>query len=172
MGKPVTVIMLPLLLLLTVVSAAKLKLQDKAAIPHWETACNTSLLFSERAETWEEASGECELYGGNLVQIRSMEMNYCILRQAHSKGLTDEWYWHSGNDIDEEGVYRYNRGGDFTPIAGDLILWSPIAWSYGHPEGGRSQNCLEVRLSSDGKAGQWADTSCTNVRSYVCQRKL
>merc|ERR1712112_83708 len=168
MGKPVTVNMLPLLLLLTVVSAAKLQLQDKAAIPHWETACNTSLLFSERAETWEEASGECELYGGNLVQIRSMEMNYCILRHAHSKALPSDWYWHSGNDIDEEGVYRYNRAGDFPPIAGDLILWSPI-WSGGRPSGAKSENCLEVALKSDSYAGQWDDVSCTTTRRYICQ---
>merc|ERR1712098_206215 len=137
-----SVIMLPFLLLLTVVSAAKL--QDKAVVPHWEAACNTSLLFSEKLETWEEASGECELYGGNLVQIRSMEMNYCILRHAHDKALPAYWYWHSGNDIDEEGVYRYN--------------------------GGRSCNCMVLGLSSGENAGLWADIPCNSLRRYICQR--
>merc|ERR1711962_812899 len=166
----VNVIMLPLLLLFTVISAAKL--QDRAVTPHWESVCNTSLLFSEDKKNWKDAWGECELYGGNLVQIRSMEMNYCILRHAHSKALPADWYWHSGNDIDEEGVYRYNRAGDFPPIAGDLILWSPV-WENGRPNGAKSQNCLLVSLSSDGYAGQWADTSCTSpLRRYVCQRRL
>merc|ERR1711962_500801 len=168
--KPTTVIMLSLLLSLTVVSAATL--QDKVVTPHWEAACNTSLLFSEREETWEDASGECKLYGGNLVQIRSMEMNYCILRHAHSKGLPAGWYWHSGNDIDEEGVYRYNRAGDFSPIAGDLILWSPIGWYSGRPDSGEYQNCLDVNLSRDKYAGQWDDGTCTIPLRYICQRKL
>merc|ERR1711962_747366 len=167
----VTVIMLPLLFLLTAVSDAKLQLQDRAVTPHWEAVCNTSLLFSEDKKNWEDARGECELYGGNLVQIRNMEINYCILRHAHSKALPADWYWHSGNDIDEEGVYRYNRAGDFPPLAGDLILWSPI-WENGRPNGAKSQNCLLVSLSSDGYAGQWNDYPCTNVHRYVCQRKL
>merc|ERR1719153_868030 len=103
-------------------------------------------------------------------EIRSMEMNYCILDYAETKALPADWYWHSGNDIDKEGVYRYNRAGDFPPIAGDLILWSPIAWEKGRPQGGRSENCLLVRLSSDLYAGQCADVSCTDHRRYVCQR--
>merc|ERR1712089_54691 len=167
----VTVIMLALLLLLTVISAVKL--QDRAVTPHWEAICNTSLLFSEDKKNWEEASGECELYGGNLVEIRSMEMNYCILLHAHNKAVPGGWYWHSGNDIDVEGVYRYNRAGDFPPIAGDLILWSPIGWEKGRPNGGRSGNCLLVCLRCDDMAGQWANIPCTGYpRRYVCQRKL
>merc|ERR1711962_1875805 len=164
MGKPVTVIMLPLLLLFTVIPAAKL--QDRAVTPHWEAVCNTSLLFSEDKKNWEDAWGECELYGGNLVQIRSMELNYCILRHAHTKGLPADGYWHSGNDIDDEGVYRYNRAGDFPPLAGDLILCSPI-WGSGRPDSGESQNCLVVILTRNQYAGQWNDAPCTIPLRYV-----
>merc|ERR1711962_135977 len=161
-----TVIMFPLLLLITVVSAVPI--QDRAVTPHWRKICNTSLLFSEDKKTWEDAQGNCELYGGSLVQIRSMEMNYCILDYAETKALPGDWYWHSGNDIDKEGVYRYNRA----PLARDLILSSPIAWNTGRPNGGRSQNCLLVNLSSNEYAGQWADQPCTDAWRYVCQRKL
>merc|ERR1711996_40961 len=165
-----TVIMFPLLLLITVVSAVPI--QDRAVTPHWEAVCNTSLLFSEDKKTWEDAQGNCELYGGSLVQVRSMEMNYCILDYAETKVLPADWYWHSGNDIDKEGVYRYNRAGDFPPIAGDLILWSPL-WNVGRPDYGRKENCLVVSLSSGEYAGQWNNYPCTNhVHRYVCQRKL
>merc|ERR1711962_864091 len=156
-----TVIMFPLLLLITVVSAVPI--QDRAVTPHWAAVCNTSLLFSEDKKTWEDAQGNCELYDGSLVEIRSMELNYCILRHAHSKNLPADTYWHSGNDIDDEGVYRYNRAGDFPPLAGDLILWSPI-WNVGRPDYGRKENCLEVHLASDSLAGQWNDQECTIVR--------
>merc|ERR1712098_292728 len=162
----VTVIMFPLLLLITVVSAVQI--QDRAVTPHWAAVCNTSLLFLEDKKTWEDAQGNCELYGGGLVQIRSMEMHYCILSYAQNKGLPADWYWHSGNDIDNEGVYRYNRAGDFPPIAGDLILWSPIWAINGRPNNGRSQNCLQVALISNEYAGQWADDPCTLAWRYVC----
>merc|ERR1712133_290014 len=167
----VTITMLLVFLLLPAIFAADLEENGGGVTPHWEEICNTSLLFSDDRKSWDDATGFCELFGGNLVEIRSMELNYCILRHAHSKALPADWYWHSGNDIDDEGVYRYNRGGDFPPIAGDLILWSPI-WSGGRPSGAKSENCLEVALKSDGYAGQWDDVSCTTTRRYVCQRRL
>merc|ERR1711962_1107649 len=156
----VTITMRLVLLLIPLISAASLQERGGGVTPHWEEICNTSLLFSEDTKSWYDATEFCELLGGNLVEIRSMEMNYCILHHAHHKGLPADWYWHSGNDIDDEGVYRYNRAGDFPPIAGDLILWNPYYYA-GRPNGGRGENCLEVKLTSDAWAGQWADCPCT-----------
>ena len=36
---------------------------------------------------WYEASGECELYGGWLVALGSMEEQNCILKYAHDNGF-------------------------------------------------------------------------------------
>merc|ERR1719342_179176 len=166
------------LLLIPLISAASLPERGGGVTPHWEEICNTSLLFSEDTKSWDGATGFCELLGGNLVEIRSMEMNYCILLHAHQKGLPAGWYWHSGNDIDDEGVYRYNRAGDFPPLSDDLITWSPIWVDFAgdntdEPDGGRNGNCLLVHLSTDNKAGKWADDPCTNAgRHYICQRKI
>merc|ERR1711962_863096 len=131
----VTITMLLVFLLLPAIFAANLEERVAGVTPHWEEVCQTSLLFSEDTKSWDDATGFCELLGGNLVEIRSMEMNYCILLHAQLKGLHAYRYWHSGNDIDNEGVYRYNRAGDFPPLPGDLILWSPI-WSGNDPDGG------------------------------------
>merc|ERR1712080_497750 len=160
---PVTINMILVGLLVTVVSAVTI--QDKAVTPHWENICGTSLLFSEEAKTWDDAIGFCELLGGNLVDIRSMEMNYCILRHAHDKALPQAAYWTSGNDIDDEGVYPYNRHGD-------LVLWSPIWQATENPNGGKSENCLFVLLSTDKQAGKWGDDDCNYPHRYICQRKL
>merc|ERR1712080_256031 len=150
-------------LLLTVVSAVTI--QDKAVTPHWENICGTSLLFSEDAKTWDDAQGFCELLGGNLVDIRSMEMNYCILTHAYHKALPQTGYWHSGNDLEVEGVYRYNRHGDF-------ILWTPFWIGAQDPDGGRIANCLLVGLRTDNHAGKWGDSDCNSPLRYICQRKL
>merc|ERR1719481_646854 len=165
------------LLLIPLISAASLQERVGGGTPHWEQICNTSLLFSQDTKSWYDANGFCELFGGNLVEIRSMEINYCILRHAHHKGLPADWYWHSGNDIDDEGVYRYNRAGDFPPLPGDLITWSPIwvDWAGSNndePNGGQVENCLLVSLSTDNNAGKWLTHTCTVSHRYVCQRKL
>merc|ERR1719153_1623664 len=162
--------MLLVFLLNSVFIAASLQEGGGGVTPHWEEACNTSLLFSEDTKSWDDAKGLCELLGGNLVEIRSMEMNYCILLHAQLKGLPVGWYWNSGNDIDNEGVYRYNRAGDFPPLSGDLITWSPI-WYPGEPNGPK-ENCLIVRLDNGTHAGKFGNDPCTTLRHYICQRKL
>merc|ERR1712098_830711 len=169
----VTITMRLVLLLIPVISAASLQERGGGVTPHWEEICNTSLLFPQDTKSWYDATEFCVLLGGNLVEVRSMEMNYCILRHAHHKGLAADWYWHSGNDIDDEGVYRYNRAGDFPPLPGDLITWSPI-WFIpnNEPNGARGSNCLLVCLSSDFRAGKWADDSCKNKYRYICQRNI
>merc|ERR1711890_217792 len=160
---PVTINMILVGLLVTVVSAVTI--QDKAVTPHWENICGTSLLFSEEAKTWDDAQGFCELLGGNLVDIRSMEMNYCILNHAYHKALPQTNYWHSGNDLDVEGVYRYNRHGDF-------MNWTPIWYGAEDPNGGKYANCLDVHLTTDTQAGKWGDSDCNSAFRYICQRKL
>merc|ERR1712126_512848 len=172
----VTISMLFALLLLPLISAADLKEREGRVTPQWEEVCDTSLLFSEDAKSWHDATGFCELLGGNLVEITSMEFNYCILLHFQHKGLPIYWHWHSGNDIDNEGVYRYNRAGDFPPLPGDLITW-PVIWydnkdQNGEPNGARNENCLMVFLGSDDRAGKWADQPCTYGLPYICQRKL
>merc|ERR1719370_1284192 len=120
--------------LLSAVTAVPVNLQDGAVTPHWTPACGTSLLFSEDKKSWDSARGTCELFGGHLVDITSLQMSSCILSHYHQKGLPGGWYWHSGNDIKEEGVWRYNT-------YGDLINWTPIWNSISdEPNGGRSQN--------------------------------
>merc|ERR1711962_354181 len=145
-------------------------MERQAGVP-WEEVCNTTLFFSEDSKSWDDAKGFCEQIGGNLVEIRSMFMNYCILHHVYHKGLPEAGYWHSGNDIDDEGVYRYNRAADFSLHPGDLILWTPL-WVNNEPDGGRGQNCLYVSLTSNSWAGKWWNAGCTADHPYICQRKL
>ena len=51
-------------------------------------------LFSEVAITWEEARGECQLYGGWLVDLRSRREQNCLIRYAQAAGVTEDWHWH------------------------------------------------------------------------------
>merc|ERR1712192_44229 len=134
---------------------------SKELTPSWVKACNGSYLFSEDKKTWNDAYGECELYGGHLVQIDGLAENFCLLKYAHAEGLPADWYWHSANDIVAEGVWEQYDG--------QLVLWTPW-WAHEHPSGGTGHNCGVVGLSTDRYAGQWASATCTNSYHYICER--
>ena len=61
-------------------------------------------LFSEITHNWEDARGECELYGGWLVRIFDLEEYNCIMRHA-VKEEAGIWYWTDGNDVANTGVW-------------------------------------------------------------------
>merc|ERR1719153_494447 len=145
-----------LLLLLTLLSSVRC-----SKSPHWVEACNGSYLFSEDLKTWFDARNNCELYGSKLVQINNMAENYCLLEYAQKQDMNvNDWFWHSGNDIEFEGVYRQADGG--------LILWQPLWW--GNEPAGMGEDCLCVRLWGDNDAGRWIDNVCTNPHHYICER--
>ena len=67
--------------------------------PRWENLeCEAGhkYLFSEVMMTWEDARVECELYGGWLVDINSLQEHNCLLRHGNSQGY-DTWYHIDGN---------------------------------------------------------------------------
>merc|ERR1712226_772542 len=154
-------LLLFILPLLVVGSSVYKQAENGTRTPSWVDVCDGSYLFSEDRRTWSEANGECELYGGHLIQIDDMEENYCILDYAHEQGLPADWYWHSGNDEASEGVYRQHDGSH--------ILWQPI-WYHNQPAGGRSDNCLHVCLAEDERVGKWSDHGCSNLWHYICER--
>jgi len=71
--------------------------------PSWVNICSGTYLFSKDKTTWSDAYGECELYGGHLLQIDGLAENFCLLKYAHAEAPAD-WYWHSANDIRAEGI--------------------------------------------------------------------
>merc|ERR1711962_992548 len=97
--------------------------------PSWMEACNGTYLFSEDKKTWSDAYGECELYGGHLLQIDGLAENFCLLKYAHAEAPVD-WYWHSANDIMAEVWEQYD---------GQMILWTPW-WYSDYPKGGTTWN--------------------------------
>merc|ERR1712154_214299 len=88
---------------------------------------------SEDKKTWDDAGGICQLFGSHLLQIDNMAENSCLLEYAQKQGVTEAYWWHSGNDIEWEGVYRQADG--------NLLTWQPL-WLGKNPNEGRRANCL------------------------------
>merc|ERR1712037_712842 len=150
----------PLLLLSFLASAFSVPLSQDLT-PSWVNICGGTYLFSEDRKSWNDAYGECELYGSHIAQIDGFEENFCLLEYAQTKGLPFDYYWHSGNDILSEGVWRqYDE---------QMILWGP--WFFDGSNGGRGSNCALIDLSEDTNAGEWADDPCTKAHRYICERE-
>merc|ERR1712013_223067 len=95
---------------------------DQDNSPQWVTVCDGSYLFSEDVKNWYDAKDNCELYGSHLLQIDNMAENYCLLDYAQSQGMKVDYWYHSGNDIEREGVYRQASG----PVTTMVTSSSPV----------------------------------------------
>ena len=76
--------------------------------PHWEDLeCEAGhkYLFSEVKMNWEDARVECELYGGWLVDINSLQEQNCLMRHGNSQGY-NVWYHTDGKLLINMFDYR------------------------------------------------------------------
>merc|ERR1711973_252118 len=145
-------------------SASALPL-SKEQTPSWVNICGGTYLYSEDKKNWDDAYGQCELYGSHLVQIDDIAENFCLLGYAQTMGF-ENYHWTSANDRGAEGVWRQYDG--------TFLSWTPW-WStgpgdQGHPNGGKAANCADIFLSEDTYAGQWSDEPCSTEFGYICER--
>ena len=68
-------------------------------LPDWVSLdCdgNHQYFFSDQKLTWSEASDECNLYGGYLLRIDSLEEQNCLLKYGYLANLAGPWFWQDG----------------------------------------------------------------------------
>merc|ERR1712126_424286 len=105
------------LLWLSVIQVNSLYLAEikdqKLSVPHWVSLCDKGhkYFFSEEAINWNNAREMCQLLGGYLARIENRHENNCILAYAQTNQL-HSWWWHSGNDVDIEGIYKKDDGSE------------------------------------------------------------
>merc|ERR1712013_27579 len=161
--------MQPIFVLILFTSASSV-IPNEERTPSWVNICGGTYIFSEDLKSWDDAYGECELYGGHLWQIDNLAENFCLLDYSHTMGYNDAQraHWHSANDKESEGVWRQADG--------TLLSWSPwwaaVKDSQGAPKGGKAENCAYVHLDESVYAGQWYDTPCARALHFVCERSF
>merc|ERR1712227_338504 len=151
-----------LIILSTVVTLA-------SSTPQWQDLnCEAGhkYLFSEVEMTWEEARGECELYGGWLVDLKSRKEQNCILRYAQTAGVTETWYWHDVNNVETPGIFKHAK--DDTEVE-----WM-ADWSCNKDSNLVFRGNEYVKLGIWFKTypmvtGFWCDGSATERQHYICE---
>lgn len=105
-------------------------------------------VVNRTASTWETAQATCKNSGGTLAIITSSTENYYIYT------LTQTSVWIGANDKTSEGSFIWD----------DNTALSFSAWGAGEPNGGTSENCVEMT-----PYGYWNDAACSTTRSFVCE---
>jgi hypothetical protein len=116
-------------------------------------ATSSCYMLGDNVFTWQDARNFCQAWGGDLVEIGSVEEN-AALAQA-----MDESAWIGANDQDEEGIFRWAGG---APVA-------YTAWSFNQPNNlNGTEDCTELRSIDE----RWSDVACTGdvTRRALCER--
>merc|ERR1712098_218654 len=136
--------------------------------PHWdEIECQPGhkYIFSEDKKDWPSAKVECELYGGWLLDIGSMEEQHCLVKFARAQGIhAAPWWWHDGNDVEEEGIYCHADGRYITWFPPKIMRSNGIFAFYGP-----SRNGLMMNTDISGFAGGWHEYDMAHEYNYICE---
>ncbi|XP_071171999.1 perlucin-like protein [Mytilus edulis] len=126
--------------------------------PGWKEYKDNCYFFSTDQKSWHDAEVECRNMGGNLTQVNDFAENSWIVTMITSKNVTQQNYWMGGNDLKEEGDWRWMN---------DLSKVNFTSWSLGEPNDyGGGEDCAHFRLT---KNYQWNDMPCTNENGYICE---
>ena len=139
---------------------------------------------------WTEARDACHSLGGHLASAHTRTADTRLHRYLYRQSLletgnsstysygsygTPVSYWIGGNDIEVEGVYKWDAlTADaeltFPPTHAPALSYSN--WKKGEPndtpgwfEGTDTEDCVEINLDT----GQWNDRTCGQPQPYVCE---
>ncbi|KAM8972469.1 hepatic lectin-like [Pelodytes ibericus] len=123
--------------------------------PEWTKFNGSCYFFSEKKFNWMKARSLCLGMESDLVVIDSqMEQNFL------GSKTKDNRYWIGLNDEEDEGVWSWVDGTNYTT--------SFKFWKKGEPnDHEKNEDCAHMWIS-----GEWNDVHCTYNQCYaICERK-
>ncbi|XP_077968826.1 uncharacterized protein LOC120335095 isoform X2 [Styela clava] len=129
----------------------------------WKKECvdGFELLFFKRHKTYNSAKYSCEGLGGYLAKVDNERMTTVINSAFDIRGGDDTFYI-GGNDIANEGDWRWQDGTD-------VIMKEETGyqnWKWNQPNNVGNEDCLVVGRQTY----EWVDTSCDGNFYYICQK--
>ena len=125
--------------------------QDVAALLEWSVR---TYKFFHEAMTWHGASQHCQLLGGSLAIVRHERDWQKITALMEGKS---GFPWLGATDISQEGIWRWTDD--------SVLTYQKWDTDYHEPNGGRSENCLQLYPSHT----KWNDKDCSTELPFICQ---
>ena len=113
--------------------------------------------------------GECELYGGWLVQINDVQEYNCLLREGkrltygHCHGGC--WYWTDGNDLEDLGSWTHAHDGS------ELSFFAPtIGCDCTDRVCRNGGEALMINIGGDKHfRGNYCDQQAYETQTFICE---
>ena len=150
----------------------KCMLNDTGSLIDWETSqwklvdcnegdedCNicerkrTNVLFFNLSLTFEESVVFCRSLGAENIAPVSREATFSIIDQLNKQVRVKQvgtFVWTGINDQNVDGVYTDGHGKELESIK---------AWYTSEPNGGKAENCVELRVTGP-RTGTLNDNNC------------
>ena len=100
------------------------------------------------SKKWLDAESHCKGKKGHLASFSSKEQQTAAISE-----VDPSIYWIGLSDYEDEDQWKWSDGSSTS--------W--MNWDGGEPNGGRGENCAQLR------EGIWRDASCNDGRYFVCK---
>ena len=95
-----------------------------------------------------------------MASITSEAINQYVREGMNSRGLSNTWI--GGNDIDEEGTWKWTDGSPF----------EFTYWNSGQPNNsGGDEDCMHAWGIERERGETWNDETCSDSLTYLCSKK-
>ena len=125
----------------------------------WDVFGDHCYFYSTDKESWNDAEEYCQEEGGHLASVNTPAIQEYVKYELKRRSMDSAWF--GGNDIEEEGVWKWT---DSTP-------WEFTDWAPNEPNNYAGQeDCLEQHW--EGLELIWNDRPCTYNEPFVCSKNI
>ncbi|XP_019215232.2 CD209 antigen-like protein C, partial [Oreochromis niloticus] len=127
------------------------KLQDYQQ--NWVAFDGSLFHVSSGKKSWQQSRQDCLQKGADLMIINSQE-------EQNFVNQFKKLLWIGLTDSETEGTWKWVDGTRMTTSY----------WNSGEPNGGRTENCGEIRTYNSEKS--WNDAPCSNEKFWICEKRV
>ncbi|XP_037534437.1 galactose-specific lectin nattectin-like [Nematolebias whitei] len=130
----------------------------KTCPPTWTLNRSRCYLFKSTEKSWGDAEGYCTDHAGHLASFHDKD-EYDFIRTVIVRATgTNTKSWVGGTDAEEEGVWKWSDGSDF----------SYTHWGNGEPNNlGGHENCMDINVDGQDHVN---DEVCSQENAFVCTK--
>ena len=121
----------------------------------WDAFGDHCYFYGTDTKSWNDAEEFCQEEGGHLASVNTPAIQDYVVDELKSRGLNSAWF--GGNDIEEEGVWKWTDG---TP-------WEFTNWGPHSPNNANGQDCFQYDMGYE-----WDDAGCSLNKLFVCSKKI